>query len=199
VAHALAEAGRSALRTSAWLALAGLVSFGLAQVVPRGTALVVPAQAASERVALADGEARAVRVRFVENAFAGTLYVVQGELARASADPALGLRVHWLDESGARLGAGVWAQAEPPPAELRERAPETLVARPAPAPRDGSFVAIFEAVPAEASGFGLALEPLPAPEPLPAGAPPAEGAASVGPDPAAATASSPPSPPPSSE
>jgi len=202
VAHAVSQAARAVLRTSAWLALAGLVSSGVVQLVPRGPALGVPAAAASEDVALSDGEARGVRVRFVENAFAGTLYVVQGELARTSADPALGLRVHWLDERGVRVGTAAWARPVPPPGELRERAPAALAAGAAPAPQQGPFVAIFDAIPAAATGVGLALEPLPAspasaPPAVPA--PPSEGAASAGPGPAAATASSPPSPRPSSE
>jgi hypothetical protein len=204
VVHVLSQAGRAALRTTAWLALAGLFSFGVAQVVPRGPALVVPA-AASETIALADGEARGVRVRIVENAFAGSLFVVQGELARAGADPALGLRVHWVDERGARIGGGAWARPVPAAGELRERAPEALFAGSAsaadPAAQTGPFAAIFDAIPADATGVGLALEPLPAPPPPAVAAASAgeEAIRSAGPAPADATASSPPSPLPSSE
>ena len=201
----LAQAGRAALRTTAWLALAGASAVALANVVPRGPALLAP-EAKGEAVGLPDGEARGVHVRFVENAFAGTLYVVQGELARGSANPALGLRVHFVDAAGTRLGDGEWARPLPSTRELRERAPEVLRADPAaqaaPAPQQGTFAAIFDAIPAEANGVELALEPLPAEQPTeppapvsatPAGAPPSEATA------AEATASSPPASRPSSE
>jgi hypothetical protein len=201
VARVVAEAGRAALRATAWLALAATLSLGLSRVVPHESALVAPA-GASEGIGLPDGEARGVRVRLVENAFAGTLFVVQGELARGRFDPALGLRVHWLDESGARVGTGEWAGPVPTDFSLRERAPEALRAEPTartrPAPQHGAFAAIFEAVPAQAAGFTLALEPLP---PVPE-APEAPGGATseqAGPAPADATASSPPSLRPSSE
>ncbi len=207
----LAGAARTAVRTTAWLALVALVSFAVFHVVPSGPPPVA-AGAASQVLPLPDGEARGVQVRFVENAFAGTLFVVQGELARASETPGLGLRVHWVDERGARLGAGEWARALPSLRELRERAPETLRPDPAasvlPAPRAGAFAAIFESVPAEATGVALALEPLPQPPApafvgpeLPPGAETAPTAAAAPGAPAAAepTTSSPPRPRPSSE
>src|SRR5262245_45903003 len=128
------------------------------QVVPRPVARVAPV--ARDVIRLADGEAHAVRVRFVENAFAGTLFVVQGELSRGSADPALGLRVQFVDAAGARLGSAAWARSVPELQELRERAPESLrterASRPSPAPREGAFAAIFETVPAGAMGVDLA-------------------------------------------
>jgi predicted Zn finger-like uncharacterized protein len=206
VARVVVDAGRTALRTTAWLALAATFSLGVSRVVPRGPGLVAPA-AVSEVIGLPDGEARGVRVRFVENAFAGTLFVVQGELARGRFDPALGLRVHWIDGSGARLGAGEWAGPVPTDFALRERAPEALRAdratRAEPAAQHGTFAAIFETVPAQATGVALALEPLPAPlvpetPEAPASETP-EQAASTGATPADATASSPPSLRPSSE
>lgn len=201
----VAEAGRTALRGTAWLALAATFSLGLSRVVPRGPAPLVPS-AASEVIGLPDGEARGVHVRFVENAFAGTLFVVQGEVARGGSDPTLGLRVHLVDASGARLGAGEWAGPVPATAALRERAPEALRAEGAgaaqPAPRQGAFAALFEAVPAGATGIALALESLPMPPPaapeVPTGAAP-DAAEPAGQTPADATASSPPSPRPSSE
>lgn len=205
VARVVADAGRTALRTTAWLALAATFSLGVSRVVPRGPALLAPA-AAGEVIGLADGEARDVQVRFVENAFAGTLLVVQGELARARFDPALGLRVHWIDGSGARLGAAEWAGPVPTDFALRERAPETLRAERAgqlqAAPQYGAFAAIFDAVPVQATGVALALELLPAP-PVPEVLPAPEGATlqeatPAGPTPADATASSPPSLRPSS-
>jgi predicted Zn finger-like uncharacterized protein len=206
VARVVADTGRAALRATAWLMLATTFSLGLARVVAHGPALVAPA-AASEVIGLPDGEARGVHVRFVENAFAGTLFVVQGELARGRFDPALGLRVRWTDEKGAPLGAGEWAGPVPAVQALRERAPEALRADAAgplqAAPQYGAFAAIFEAVPAQATGVALSLEPLPAPPVVadpeaPASATPEE-AASAGASPADATASSPPSPRPSSE
>ena len=196
-------AARTVVRTTAWVALAALVSFAVAHIVPRGPAPVA-SSAVSQVIGLPDGEARGVEVRFVENAFAGTLFVVQGELARTSETPSLGLRVHWVDERGAHLGAGEWARPLPSARELRERAPEALgsdsAAEARPAPREGAFAAIFEDVPAEATGVALALEPLP-PAPafvgpmLPAGETAEPGAPSA----AEPTASSPPSPRPSSE
>jgi predicted Zn finger-like uncharacterized protein len=202
----VADAGRAALRATAWLTLAAAFSLGLARVVPQGPALVAPG-AAHEGIGLPDGEARDVRVRFVENAFAGTLLVVQGALARTRFDPTLGLRVYWTDESGRRLGAGAWAGPVPAVEALRERAPEALGAEaagaPQAAPQHGDFAAIFEVVPAQATGVALSLEPLPAPPTLAAPEAPAseapEGAAPSGASPADATASSPPSPRPSSE
>jgi predicted Zn finger-like uncharacterized protein len=206
MARVVADAGRTALRTTAWLALAATLSLGVSRVVPHQPARLAPA-AAGEVIGLADGEARGVHVRFVENAFAGTLLVVQGDLARGRFDPALGLRVHWTDASGARLGVAEWAGPVPTDFALRERAPEALRAERAaqlqPAPQHGAFAALFDSVPAQATGVALALEPLPAPPvpeapQAPEGATPQE-AASAGPPPAEATASSPPSLRPSSE
>jgi predicted Zn finger-like uncharacterized protein len=204
--RAAALAGRTLLHATAWLALAGAFSLGVARVAPRGPALVAPAQP-SRVIPLPDGEARGVEVRFVENAFAGTLFVVQGELARGGFDPALGLRVYWVDDSGARLGDGTWGGPAPTSIALRERAPEALRAEglgaARPAPQHGAFAALFESVPEQATGVALALEPLPTPPvaaalDAPASAAP-DQAASAGEPPAGATASSPPAPRPSSE
>jgi hypothetical protein len=134
-----------------------------------------------------------VRGRFIENAFAPALFVVEGELARPNADPRLGLRVHFESAGGAAVGEPVWAGAALAARDLRERTPaslrDQLDASAAQAARGGRFVAVFEAPPAEATSFGLSLEPLPAPL-----EPPAETQAA-----AEATASSPPTSPPSSE
>ncbi len=149
--------------------------------------------AAPRTVGLQDGEARGVQASFVENAFASPLFVVRGELSRPNADLRLGLRVHFLDAHGARIGEATWAGASRPAQELREHAPAALRsdldASAAMAARGGPFVAVFAAVPPEAQGFGLALEPLPLPPPV----------APEAPAPVEATASSPPSPRPSSE
>jgi predicted Zn finger-like uncharacterized protein len=191
----LASAGRTATRTVAWLALVLLFTLGVVWVLPASGTLVLPAAPAAT-VGFSDGEARGVRVRFVENAFVGTLFVVQGELARVNANPLLGLRAYWVDAEGARVGAGEWALPAPRDRELRERAPEALREQLAAAAGQtqlrGPFVALFEAVPDEALGFTLALEPLPTP---PADAAPAPVEATQ----AEPTASSPPPPRPSSE
>jgi len=191
--RAVANAGKTGVATIAWLTLMLLLGVGASRVVPTGPPALVPRAVPARVIGLPDGEARGVRLRFVENAFAGTLFVVSGEVARPGADPHLGLRIHWVDAHGARLGAGAWARPEPGARELRERAPEALHAEPT-AMVTGPFVAIFDAVPNDATGFELALEALPArPTPGPPDAsPPAEAAS------AAATASSPPSPRPSS-
>ncbi|MEN8161426.1 MAG: hypothetical protein ABFS41_15260, partial [Myxococcota bacterium] len=192
----LVAAGRGALRVTAWGGVVAALAVGLFLVAPRGPG-VVPLAATHEVLPVPDGEARDVRVRFVENAFAGTLYVVQGEIERRVADPALGLRVRWRDASGTPLGAGAWAQPPPDERALRERAPEAWDpsrAERLAAPAKGTFAAIFTALPAEAAGVSLSLEPLPA---WALGAPAA--AATVGEAEAVATTPSPPSPLPSAE
>jgi len=171
------------------------------------------AQPAPQSFALADGEARGVHAVFVENAYAGTLLAIEGELSRAHADPLLGLRVHLVDANGARLGDGVWAGVARPSGDLRELAPETLQweieASAAALAAGGKFIAVFEALPSAATGLELVLERLPAVEPpaAPGGVEPpaAPGAAQVevAPPPEASavaepTASSPPAPRPSS-
>jgi hypothetical protein len=155
--------------------------------------------------ALADGEAHAVQATFVENAFAGTLLAIRGELSRTHPDPRLGLRVYLVGAGGARLGEGRWAGVARPPDDLRGLAPEQLhrqvEASAAAAARGGSFVVVFELA-REATDFELALEPLPRVEPPPATSAEAGEAVPAG-EPAAPaaggpTASSPPSPRPSS-
>jgi predicted Zn finger-like uncharacterized protein len=201
--RSVVEAGRFGVRSVAWLALAGLSALSVTKLVPSGSALVLAAEKPAH-FALADGEARSVHGRFVENAFASTLFVVQGELSRPHADARLGLRVRWTGAGGARLGEGEWAGPARPLRELRERAPEALrreLADGAPlAALGGPFVAVFASVPAEATGFALELAELPAPV-LPAPPLLPDEAAGAGPEagPAAEpTASSPPSPRPSS-
>lgn len=193
-ARAVGQLAGSALRTGAWLTL-GLLAFVGAQPLLSTEATRAVARPAPRTIGLADGEAREVRGAFVENAFAPSLFVVQGELARPNADPRLGLRVHFVAADGARIGEAAWAGASRTPRDLRERTPAVLQgeidASAEVAARGGRFVAVFAEVPAEAAGFGLALEPLPAPPP-----PAPELAPEAAPEP---TASSPPSPHPSSE
>jgi predicted Zn finger-like uncharacterized protein len=160
----LVAAGRGALLVTAWAGVIAALGAGLLASMPRGPQ-ALPLASTHELLPLPDGEARNVHVRFVENAFAGTLYVVQGELVRLAADPTLGLRVHWRDATGASLGAGVWAQSLPATSELRERAPEAWHqgrAGIAAAPARGAFAAIFAELPEAATGVALSLERLPA-------------------------------------
>jgi predicted Zn finger-like uncharacterized protein len=193
VGRSLVQAGRLVLTATAWVALAGVVFTGVTPLLASDDAPSASRPAAPRTVGLADGEARGVQTSFVENAFASPLFVVRGELARPNGDPHLGLRVHFLDAHGARIGDAAWAGASRPAQVLREHAPAALRSEleesAATAALGGPFVAIFEAVPPEAQGIGLALEPLAVP-------PPAAEEATA---PAEATASSPPSPRPSSE
>jgi predicted Zn finger-like uncharacterized protein len=198
--RAVGRLARGALGLGAWAALAALSFVAAKPLLPREAAHAA-SPAAPRTIGLADGEARGVRGRFVENAFAPALYVVEGELARPNADPRLGLRVRFVSAAGGAVGEPSWAGAPLEVRDLRERAPAALRseldASAATAARGGRFVAVFERAPAEAASFELSLEPLPeaaAPEAAPA--PAAEGAPAPAPD---ATASSPPSSPPSSE
>jgi predicted Zn finger-like uncharacterized protein len=207
---ARAEAGRGVAQlarlgatVAAWVALAALAGAAALPLLSSGVALHA-ARPAPQSFAFADGEAHRVRTSFVENAFAGTLLVIQGELSRPQPDPLLGLRVHLVDAGGARLDEGAWAGVERPQSDLRELEPEELrsaiEASAVAAALGGRFVAVFEAVPSAATGLELALEPLPLAEPLPATgaaeaevAPPPEASAVAEP-----TASSPPATRPSS-
>jgi predicted Zn finger-like uncharacterized protein len=200
VAASLGQLAGKTLRSAAWLAL-GLLTFVGAKPLLSIEASRDVARPPPRAIGLADGEARDVRGAFVENVFAPSLYVVQGELARPSADPRLGLRVQLQSATGAPVGEPVWAGAAHTPRDLRERTPDALqdeiAASAARVARGGRFVALFAEVPADAAGFGLSLEPLPepptAPEAVSQDAPQEAGAA------AEATASSPPAPRPSSE
>jgi predicted Zn finger-like uncharacterized protein len=216
----VASLARLALTTAAWFALAALAGAGLMPLFAGGTGLHA-ARSAPQSFALADGDAHAVRMVFVENAFAGTLLVIEGELSRPHADPSLGLRVQLVDADGVRLGEGVLAGAPRPAGELRELDPERLrseiEASAAALARGGKFVAVFEALPSAAIGLELALERLPSLEPSavldgieppaapggaePQAAVPGDPEATAAPEASAApepTASSPPAPRPSS-
>ncbi len=160
----LAAAGRRVLQVGAWTGVAAALVVGGFGVMPRAPQ-ALPLASTHELLPLPDGEAREVQVRFVENAFAGTLYVVQGDLVRLAEEPTLGLRVRWRDASGAPIGPGEWAQPLPAERALRERAPEAWHHSHAgleAAPARGTFAAIFTELPAEAAGVALSLEPLPA-------------------------------------
>jgi hypothetical protein len=195
-------AGRGAVQVMAWAGVVAALGAGLFTTLPKGPQ-TLPLASTPELLPLSDGEARDVHVRLVENAFAGTLYVVQGELVRLAADPVLGLRVHWRDAAGANLGTGVWAQSLPATSVLRERAPEAWHesrAGIAPAPARGQFAAIFSELPEGAVGVAVSLERIPG-SALPAEEvdPASEESGTAQPEPseAAATAPSSPSPLPS--
>ena len=199
----LAQLGRLGLSTAAWFALAVLVGLGVAPLFARSGGLHA-VRLLPKSFALADGEAHGVQASFVENAFAGSLLVIRGELSRTPAQPGLGLRVYLVAADGSRLGDGRWAGVARTPDELRLLAPERLLpeieASAATAARGGSFVAFFE-LPTEAADFVLALEPLSVAAAQPAAS--TEAAAATG-EPATgpaadATASSSSTPRPSSE
>jgi hypothetical protein len=105
----------------------------------------------------------------------------------------LGLRVHLVDGDGARLGDGVWAGVARPSGDLRELAPATLrsaiEASAAAVAPGGTFIAVFEAVPGDATGFELALERLPfieEPPATPVGVEPPPAPGDIEPPPAVA-------------
>ncbi len=162
----LLEVARAAVSAAAWLVLLGTAVVSIAPLLASDAGLRSPAST-PRTYSLADGEARAVRAGFVENAFGRSLFVVQGELARPSADARLGLRAHLLDAAGARIGMSSWAGVGRPARELRELAPEALRieidASAGRAALGGPFVAFFEELPPDAAQFELALEPLPEP------------------------------------
>jgi hypothetical protein len=210
--RSIAQLARLGLTTTAWVVLAAMAGAGVMPLFAGGAGLRA-AHPAPQSFALADGEARGVHAVFVENAFAGTLVAIEGELSRPHADPLLGLRVHLVDADGARLGEGAWAGVALAPGDLRELAPETLQeeieASAAAVAPGGKFIAVFETVPSAATALELALERLPFIEPPaapggvepPAATGPAQVEATPPPEASAIaepTASSPPAPRPSS-
>ena len=166
--RSIAQLARLGLTTTAWVVLAAMAGAGVLPLFTGGAGLRA-GHPAPQSFALADGEARGVHAVFVENAYAGTLLAIEGELSRPHADPLLGLRVHLVDGDGARLGDGVWAGVARPSGDLRELAPETLrreiEASAAAVAPGGKFIAVFEPVPSSATGLELALERLPFMEP----------------------------------
>jgi len=136
------------------------------------------------RQALAELEAREISGRWVENAVAGSVFVVSGQLANPTAAPAalqspIGVRL--LDANGARLpGEAVVAGPVLMERELREADPAGIQARQAEAGRvlaaaliqpgeSLAFEAVVGPVPLAAARF--ALEPLaPGRKPSPAAA-----------------------------
>jgi predicted Zn finger-like uncharacterized protein len=190
--RSIAQLARLGLTTTAWVVLAAMAGAGVLPLFTGGAGLRA-AHPAPQSFALADGEARGVHAVFVENAYAGTLLAIEGELSRPHADPLLGLRVHLVDGDGARLGDGVWAGVARPSGDLRELAPATLrsaiEASAAAVAPGGTFIAVFEAVPGDATGFELALERLPfieEPPATPVGVEPPPAPGDIEPPPAVA-------------
>jgi predicted Zn finger-like uncharacterized protein len=168
---------------AAWGAAALLFAFGL-----QGALSAPPADAVLAPLAIGGLQMTDVRVRHLENVFAGPLVVVAGELrnpgtdgARAEAAPL----VRVTDELGEALDlAPVWLGVEISDDELRRGDPAGMAAAQARAARalaERSFaanervpvVALLADLPAEAVGFRIESVPLaelpgaPAPPPVP--------------------------------
>lgn len=155
-----------ATQTVAWAAVAGLL------LVVAWASLRPPApQSMSLTVAdLGVLQATDVRAGVIENAVAGPLLVVSGQVRNPQAGPRLpegALRVRLVDGSGAALaGAEAWLAPAPEAVSLREQAPQDLLgaqalgadalARTPLAPGESMPVAaVFTSIPAEARGFRL--------------------------------------------
>jgi predicted Zn finger-like uncharacterized protein len=154
-----------------WSVTAGL--FGLVAVATLGPGLSKESESALGTQHLAQLEAQAIAGRWVENAAAGSLFVVSGRLVNPTAAPLpLGTLagVRLLDESGARLASEMAAIGPVmEPLDLREADPTVLQARQLEGGRSLATTALepgqsiaFEAVvlsvPAAASRF--VLEPI---------------------------------------
>jgi len=177
---------------AAWVLAFGLFGFGL-----RG--VLVPGEAAVQFPAAALGslEVGSLRVRHVENFWAGPLVVVAGELrnpggapAKAGAVPRLRIR----DAAGASLDvAAPWLGAELTEQALRERDPAELAAELARsaralaerslAPQESVRVqAVLAGLPSGAAGFVVEGAPLAS---IPESAPSAEAPAAEAGEPVA--------------
>jgi len=150
----------------AWAAVAGLLLVvawaSLRPPVPQSMSLTV--------AELGVLQATDVRAGVIENAVAGPLLVVSGQVRNPQAGPRLpegALRVRLVDGSGAALaGAEAWLAPAPEAATLREQAPQELLgaqalgakalARTPLAPGESMPVAaVFTSIPAQARGFRL--------------------------------------------
>jgi predicted Zn finger-like uncharacterized protein len=150
----------------AWAAVAGLLLVvawaSLRPPVPQSMSLAV--------AELGVLQATDVRAGVIENAVAGPLLVVSGQVRNPQAGPRLpegALRVRLVDGSGAALaGAEAWLAPAPEAATLREQAPQELLgaqalgakalARTPLAPGESMPVAaVFTSIPAQARGFRL--------------------------------------------
>jgi len=168
---------RQAAYAAGWLTVALLVLGGLhgGIVAQRAGSLAMPtAQAA------AGFEATAVEGRWLDNAAAGPIYVISGEVLRAGSRPAVPgawLAVRLFDENGVLLAEEAAAVGpalsearlrEEDPRELRAaQTQEALAMAAAPlVPGDAwAFQAILTQVPEAASRFDLAAVPVEAPPP----------------------------------
>jgi predicted Zn finger-like uncharacterized protein len=155
-----------AMQSAAWAAVVGLL-------LVAGWASLRPPALQSMPLTVADlGVLQATNLRMgvVENAVAGPLLVVSGQVRNPQAAPRLPegtLRVRLVDGSGVALtGAEAWLAPAPEEVLLREQAPQELLgaqalgaealARTPLAPGESLPVAaVFASIPAEARGFRL--------------------------------------------
>jgi hypothetical protein len=155
-----------ATQTVAWAAVAGLLLAvawaSLRAPAPQPMPLTVADLGVLQATELHAG--------LIENAVAGPLLVVSGQVRNPQAGPRLpegALRVRLVDGSGAALaGAEAWLAPAPEAAALREHAPQDLLraqalgaealAQMPLAPGESMPVAaVFTAIPVEARGFRL--------------------------------------------
>ena len=157
-----------------WFAAVALLVIGISQALipapPRGLAVAEP-----RTFSLPLGEAREVRGHFIDNAWAGPLFVVQGHYEpNESPRGPVKLTLRWLDAEGRPLrGAqNAVAGAGLEPDELRELRPEAAAALLAHASPDFRFGGLFDVVPGSvpdgAADFDLVFEAVPAPPASPA-------------------------------
>jgi len=197
VAAPAAPIGRAGAvaQAAAWVLAFGLFGFGLRGVLVPGEAVVhFPASA------LGGLEVGSLRVRHVENFWAGPLVVVAGELRNPGGAPAqAGVvpRLRIRDAGGASLDvAAPWLGAERTEQALREQDPAELgaeLARSARAlaerrlaPQESVRVqAVLAGLPPGAAGFAVEGAPLGS---VPAAAPSAEAPAAAAAEPAPAPA-----------
>ncbi len=162
-----------------WLLASALLMFGFVQALapsqPSGLSVAEP-----RSFELSLGEARLVRGRFIDNAWSGPIFVVEGfyEPEEVPSGPTT-LRLRWLDAEGHPLAgtgeaiAGAALEADQLH-ELKPEAASALLARHSPDFRfGGRFSVIPDAVPDAATDFELVLDVRPTP--LPVADPSADG------------------------
>jgi predicted Zn finger-like uncharacterized protein len=153
------------VHAAAWLLAAALFAFGV-----RGALAPLPVAAPAQTLSVGSLELAGLRVRHVENLWAGPLVVLSGELRNPGAAPAPGggaARVQVTDAQGAALEVGpTWFGRAASEQSLRESEPEALVraqtdsaralARQGLGPNEGVEVqAVIPKLPPEAVGFRL--------------------------------------------
>jgi predicted Zn finger-like uncharacterized protein len=169
------------VHAAAWLLAAALFVFGV-----RGALAPLPAALPAETLSVGSLELAGLRVRHVENLWAGPLVVLSGELRTPGAGPAAGgraPRVELTDAQGAALAVGpTWFGRATSEQSLRESEPEALaraqidsaraLALRGLGPNERVEVqAVIPELPAGAVGFRLEAGP-----PPPSAAPAASGA-----------------------